>query len=321
MNMTLSFICKEVGLDFNGDDIDVSSLNTLADATSEQLSFLDNPKYVDALTATNAGAVLVHPKQAELVPSHTVAIVTEEPYLLLAHVSKLFAPKPIEIDGKEPIIANNTLISKNAYIGFGAIIGENATIMPGAFIGDNVVIGANTIIYANSTIYRDCKIGKNCIIHANTVIGSDGFGFAHTKTGEHIKIYQNGYVELEDDVEVGSNSSIDRGVFGPTLVKKGTKIDNLVQIGHNAEIGEGSIIVAQSGIAGSTKVGHHCVFGAQSGVSGHLEIAAMTTCVARTGLMGNIKEEGQTYAGFPHMPHRLWLKMNAKMKSLIKKAK
>ena len=316
--MKLSLIAKEIGLTFDGDDKEISALNTLGDATSSELSFLDNPKYVDDLTNSKAAAVLVHPSQAELVPHGTTALITEEPYLLLAYTSKLFAPKPIEIDGKKPLIGDDSFIAPQVYIGFGASIGNNVTIMPGAFIGDNVTIGDNTLIHANVTVYRDCKVGANCIIHSGTVLGSDGFGFAHTKMGEHIKIYQNGNVVLQDNIEMGSNCSVDRAVFGQTLIKEGTKIDNLVHIGHNIEIGKGVIITGQCGFAGSSKIGDFCVFGAQGGVTGHVELAPQTTCFARTGVISSVKEPKQTLAGFPHMPHRQWLKMNVKTKALIK---
>lgn len=315
--MKLSFIAKEIGLEFIGPDKDITALNTLADASDSELSFLDNPKYADDLKTSVAAAVLVHPDQAELVPTGTTALISSEPYVMLAYTSKLFAPIAFETKGKDAIIPESATIAPNVYIGFGALIGENVTIMPGAFIGDNAVVGDNTLIYPNVTLYRDCKIGKNCIIHAGTVLGSDGFGFAH-KDGVHVKIYQNGNVVLEDNIEMGSNCSVDRAVFGTTLIKEGTKIDNLVHIGHNIEIGKGVIITGQCGFAGSSKIGDYCVFGAQGGVTGHVELASQTTCFARTGVISSVKEPKQTLAGFPHMPHRQWLKMNVKTKALTK---
>jgi UDP-3-O-[3-hydroxymyristoyl] glucosamine N-acyltransferase len=316
--MKLSLIAEEIGIEFEGEDKEISALNTLSDASSSELSFLDNPKYVDALTTSKAAAVLVHPKQADLVPVGTTALISEEPYLMLAYITKLFAPAPLETEGVKAVIPDSTMVAPNVYVGFGAKIGENVTIMPGAFIGDHAIIGDNTLIHPNVTIYRDCHVGKNCIIHAGTVIGSDGFGFAHTKMGEHVKIYQNGNVVLEDSIEMGSNCSVDRAVFGTTLIKEGTKIDNLVHIGHNIEIGKGVIITGQCGFAGSSKIGDYSVFGAQGGVTGHVEIAPQTTCYARTGVIASVKEPKQTLAGFPHMPHREWLKMNIKTKALIK---
>lgn len=316
--MKLSQLAKEIGIDFTGDDCEISSINTLIDATPSMLTFLDNAKYVDTLKDTKAAAVLVDPKFKELVPAGTIGLFTTEPYLLLAHASKLFAPLPMQSNGKAAQVAATATIAPNVYVGYDAVIGENVTVMPGAFIGDNAKIGDGTLIHPNVTVYRDCEIGKNCIIHAGTVIGSDGFGFAHTKEGEHIKIYQNGNVVLEDNIEMGSNCSVDRAVFGSTLIKEGTKIDNLVHFGHNIEIGRRVIITGQCGFAGSSKIGDHCIFGAQGGVTGHVELAAGTTCVARTGVVNSIKEPG-TYGGFPHMPHKEWLKMQIKTKQLLKK--
>lgn len=317
--MLLSKIAHDLGIEYSGEDQDISAINTLTDATSTQMAFLDNAKYEAQLATTKAAAVLVHPKQSALVPKGTVALITHEPYVKLALASKFFAPKAIETSGKKPSIAPDAYVASSAYVGFGAIIGARATVMPGVFIGDNAVIGEDTVMYPNVTVYRDCVIGARCIIHASAVIGSDGFGFAHTKEGVHVKIYQNGNVIIEDDVEIGSNTSIDRAVFASTLIQKGTKIDNLVQIGHNVVIEQGVIIASQVGISGSTTIGHHSVFGGQSGVVGHLTIAPMTTITARCGVMGHIKEPGLMWAGFPHQIHREWLKIQAKMKALLKK--
>jgi UDP-3-O-[3-hydroxymyristoyl] glucosamine N-acyltransferase len=157
--------------------------------------------------------------------------------------------------------------------------------MAGAYIGDDVKIGDNTIIYPNVTVYRDCKIGSDCIIHAGTVIGSDGFGFANTKDGKYIKIYQNGNVEIGNDVEIGANCTIDRAVFKTTKIDNGVRIDNLVHIGHNCKIGTGSILVSQVGLSGSTTLNHYVVMGGQSGAAGHLEIAPFTTIAARGGVL------------------------------------
>jgi len=190
--------------------------------------------------------------------------------------------------------------------------------MAHVYIGAEAIVGDNTVIYPNVTVYRDCIVGSDCMIHANTVIGSDGFGFATNKMGEHRKIYQNGNVVIENDVEIGSNTSIDRAVFGSTTIKKGVRIDNLVQIGHNCEIGEYSVLVSQSGFAGSSKLGRNVVMGAQSGVAGHLEIAPFNTFAARTGVTKTIKETGKTFAGFPFMDHKSWLKIQGKLARLIK---
>lgn len=314
--MKLNLLAKEIGLEIDS-DMEIDGLNTLKDANSQNLSFFDNKKYLDDLKSTNAGAVLITSEFADFVPKTCLALVTDEPYLKLAFASKIFAPKPFETDGNDPVISQNCIISPNAYIGKNTFIDENTTIMPGAFVGDNCNIGKNCVIYPNVSIYRDCKIGDNCTIHANTVIGSDGFGFAHTKLGEHIKIFQNGNVIIENDVEIGSNTSIDRAVFGSTFIKEGTKIDNLVQIGHNCVIGEYSIIVSQVGISGSTKLGRNVIMGGQSATSGHLEIAPFTTIAARGGVTKSIDTKG-TYAGFPLFEHREWLKLQGKIARLLK---
>lgn len=299
-------------------DIEITAINTLKDAQEGELSFLDNPKYLQDLSSTKASAVLLQEKYLDQLPLGVVGLATDEPYLKLALSTKLFAPAVIEAVGSEPIIHDEAYVSSKAYVGKNSEIGEGAQILPGAFIGDNVKIGANTIIHPNVAVYRDCVVGKNCIIHANTAIGSDGFGFAHTKQGEHVKIYQNGNVIIEDDVEIGSNTSVDCAVFGSTLIKRGSKIDNLIQIGHNCEIGEHCIIAGQTGISGSTKLGRNVVLGAQSGTVGHIEIAPFTTVAARGGVTKTIKESGKTFSGFPLMEHRLWLKLQGKLAKLLK---
>lgn len=314
--MKLNELAQSIGLEVKS-DIEITGLNTLKDANSSQLAFFENKKYLDDLKNTDAGAVLVSPAFAQYVPEGCVCIQTEEAYLKLALASKIFAPKIVETTGKDAIFGENCIIQGTAFVGKNAIVGKNVTIMSGAFVGDNCEIGDNTIIYPNVTIYRDCVIGNNCIIHAGSVIGSDGFGFAHTKMGEHIKIYQNGNVVIEDNVEIGSNSSIDRAVFGTTLIKSGCKIDNLVQIGHNCILEENVILAGQVGVSGSTKLGRNVVMGGQSATAGHLEIAPFTTIAARGGVTKSIEEKG-TYAGFPLFEHREWLKLQGKIARLLK---
>jgi UDP-3-O-[3-hydroxymyristoyl] glucosamine N-acyltransferase len=315
--MKISYITEAVGLEFNGVDFEINSINTLKDATSQELSFLENPKYIEDLKNTKAKAVFIHQNQASLVPSSSVAIITDEPYLKLALASKLFCRPPFEI-GEPKNVADSAKIMNGVYIGKDAFIGENCVIMHGSYIGDNVTIGDNTLIYPNVSIYRDCIIGRDCIIHSGVVIGSDGFGFAHTKQGEHVKIYQNGNVVLENSVEVGANTAIDRAAFGSTLIKSGSKIDNLVQIAHNCDIGERVIICGQAGIAGSTKLGTNVVMGAQSGSAGHLSVGSFTQIAARGGVTKTL-EGGKIYAGFPAVEHKLWLKQQATISRVAKK--
>ncbi|MEV9593284.1 UDP-3-O-(3-hydroxymyristoyl)glucosamine N-acyltransferase [Aliarcobacter butzleri] len=315
--MTLNEIVNYIGIDCKSNK-EIVGLNTLTNSNEDELTFLENKKYLSDLKNTKAAAVLVTAENAKEVPSSTVAIICEEPYLMLAKISKLFAPKVVETDGKKPIIGENTTIMSNVYVGFNSSIGANCTIMSGAFIGDNVTIGNNTIIYPNVTVYRDCKVGNDCIIHAGTVIGSDGFGFANTKDGKYIKIYQNGNVEIGNDVEIGANCTIDRAVFNSTIIDDGVRIDNLVHIAHNCKIGRGCILVTQVGLSGSTTLHPYVVMGGQSATSGHLEIAAFTTIAARGGVTKTITEPKKQWAGFPLFEHRQWLKLQGKISNLLK---
>ena len=316
--MTLQEIVEFIGLN-NQDEIEITGLNTLLDSNENQLTFLENKKYISDLKNTKAAAVLVTSENASEVPSGTIALVCDEPYLNLAKISKLFAPNVIEMDGEKPLIGGGTKVMPNVYIGKDSVVGSDCTIMDGAFIGDNVKIGNNTIIYPNVTVYRDCTIGNDCIIHAGTVIGSDGFGFANTKDGKYIKIYQNGNVTIGNDVEIGANSAIDRAVFNSTIIEDGVRIDNLVHIAHNCKIGRGSILVGQVGLAGSTVLNAYVVMGGQSAAAGHLEIAPFTTIAARGGVTKSITEPKKSWAGFPLFEHREWLKLQGKISNLLKK--
>ena len=316
--MKISEIASIVGAEFSGEDFEVTGMNTLKDASKTEISFVSNSKYLNDIKDSNAGAIIVDNTTKEYIPSNCLALVVDAPYWEMATLSKHFAPS-IEDDSLPTAqIGEYTKVSSKAEIANGAKIGKNCMIMAHVYIGAKSVIGDNTVIYPNVTVYRDCKIGSDCIIHANTTVGSDGFGFATSKIGEHRKIYQNGNVVIEDDVEIGSSTTIDRAAFGTTLIKKGVRIDNLVQVGHNCVVGEYSVIVAQAGISGSTTFGRNVVMGGQSASAGHLDIAPFTTFAARSGITKSIKQSGKTYAGFPLMDHKLWLKLQAKIARLLK---
>jgi UDP-3-O-[3-hydroxymyristoyl] glucosamine N-acyltransferase len=315
--MTLKEIAKSINIELDS-DIEITGLNTLTDSNENELTFLENKKYLKDLENTKAAAILVSKDNESKVPSGTIAIVCDEPYLNLAKISKLFAPNVIELDGEKPLIGNGTKVMPNVYIGKGSVIGQDCTIMSGAYIGDNVTIGNNTIIYPNVTIYRDCKVGSDCIIHAGTVIGSDGFGFANTKDGKYLKIYQNGNVIVGNDVEIGANCTIDRAVFQSTIIEDGVRIDNLVHIAHNCKVGHGSILVTQVGLSGSTILNEYVVMGGQSATAGHLEIAPFTTIAARGGVTKSIEEPKKQWAGFPLFEHRQWLKLQGRIAKLLK---
>ena len=315
--MLLNDIAKELSLDCIS-DIEITGLNTLKDATSSEISFLENKKYLSQLKDTKAAAVFIIDELKDKVPSRTIALICEVPYESLAKVSKLFAPALVEISGDEPKIGLNTIVMNNVNIGYNSIIGDNCTLMAGAFIGDNVTIGNNVVIYPNVTIYRDCTVGNDVIIHAGTVIGSDGFGFATTKDGEHIKIYQNGNVTIGSNVEIGSNCTIDRAAFSSTIIQDKVRIDNLVHIAHNCVIGTGSILVTQTGLSGSTILGEYVVMAGQTATTGHLEIAPFTTILGRGVVSKSIKEPKKQWAGFPLMEHRSWLKLQGRISKLLK---
>ena len=316
--MKLSEIAKLIGADFSGEDIEITSMNTLSDASSSELSFVANSKYVKEIASSNAGAIIVDVKTKSEVPHGTVALVVESPYWQMAVASAKFAPSLEDVNSPKAVIGEGSVVSPKAEVANGATIGKNCNLMAGVYVGSNAVVGDNTTLYPNVVLYRDCKIGSDCIIHAGTAIGSDGFGFASDKMGIHKKIYHNGNVVIEDDVEIGANTSIDRAVFGTTLIKQGSRLDNLIHIAHNCEIGEYSVLAGQTGLAGSSKLGRSSVFGAQSGVAGHLEIAPFNTFAARTGVTKTIKESGKVFAGFPFMDHKSWLKIQAKLARLIK---
>jgi len=297
---------------------EITGLNSLNDANENELTFLENTKYINDLNSTKAGAILITKEYSNQLPQNCVALVCDEPYLALAKLSKLFAPKLIETSGNEPKIGKNTQIMPNVYLGKNSIIGNNCAIMTGSFIGDNVRIGNNTVIYPNVTIYRDCVIGDDCIIHSGTVIGSDGFGFANTKDGKYIKIYQNGNVIIGNDVEIGANCTIDRAVFKSTIIDDGVRIDNLVHIAHNCKIRQGCILASQVGLSGSVTLHSYVVMGGQSGSAGHIKIAPFTTIAARGGATKSITEAKKSWAGFPLFEHKKWLRLQGKIANLLK---
>jgi len=319
MTYKLSQITKDIGLDLQSNDIDIDGIHTLSEATPTQLSFFNSEKYLDQLPQTKAAAVLIEEKYADLLPSATVALITDEPYLKLALASKFFAHK-LETKGGHPAMGEGCDIDKRVRFGKNVTLGDNVIILAGCYVGDNVIVGSGTLLHPNVTLYHHTEIGTDCIIHSGTVIGCDGYGFAHTKMGEHVKIYQNGNAVVEDNVEIGANCTIDRAVFGTTYIRKGTKLDNLVHIAHNCDLGEHTLLAAQVGLAGSTTLGRNVVMGGQSAAAGHLEVGAFATIAGKGGVTKSL-EGGKTYAGFPAMDHKMWLRMQAKMAGLLKRKK
>jgi len=319
MTYKLSQITQEIDINFNAHDIDIDGIHTLSEATSTQLSFFTDSKYAAQLSSTKAAAVLIDEKHADLLPSTTIALITDEAYLKLALASKFFAHKLVT-KGGHPALGEGCDIDKRVRFGNNVTLGDNVIVMAGCYVGDNVIVGSGTLLHPNVTLYHHTQIGSECIIHSGTVIGCDGYGFAHTKLGEHIKIYQNGNAVVEDSVEIGANCTIDRAVFGTTYIRKGTKLDNLIQIAHNCDVGEHTLCAAQVGLAGSTTLGRNVVMGGQSATAGHLEIGAFATIAGKGGVTKSL-EGGRTYAGFPAIDHKMWLRIQAKIAGLLKRKK
>lgn len=316
--MKLSSILQKLGIDLElVNDPEIEGISALDDAADVHLSYAIGEKQLNDLKTTKAAAVLI-PEKLKGILSHTsIEIVVEDPELSMACASSLFSQSFSLPQPGTQNIDPSAVIFPNVTLGTNVSVGKNTRIMPGVYVGDHATIGDDTIIHPNCVIYHHCQVGNRCIIHGNTVIGSDGFGYAHTKTGEHVKIEQMGNVIVEDDVEIGSNTSIDRATFTSTIIAKGTKIDNLVHISHNVKIGCHTIIAGQTGIAGSTTLGRNVVMAAQSGATGHIKIADFTTIAGRGGVTKNT-EPGKTYAGFPLMEHKTWLKLQAKLARLLK---
>jgi len=315
----MSFSLKEIATTINlqcSNDIKIDNLLSLKDAQANSLSFFHDSKYLKDLKETKAGAVILEDKYVNYLPKGAIALITDNPYKKMAQASKLFAYKP-SAKTYTPKAPNSCDIASSVNFGKNVKLGKNIVIMPGCYIGDNVEIGNNSIIYPNVTIYYNTKIGSNVTIHSGTVIGSDGFGFV-SKDSSNAKFYQIGNVVIEDNVEIGSNCSIDRATLGTTLIKANAKLDNLIQIGHNCEIGEYSIIVSQVGLSGSTKLGMGVVMGGQSATAGHLSIGDRAMLAARSGVTKSL-EGGKVYGGFPAVDIKMWRKMQAALSRLVKK--
>ncbi|MGQ1946327.1 UDP-3-O-(3-hydroxymyristoyl)glucosamine N-acyltransferase [Geofilum sp. OHC36d9] len=285
----------------------VRDVSKIEDGRPETLTFLANPKYTPFIYTTEASVVIVNQTFEAEHPVSATLIRVEDAYGALAKLLQMYQaslPKKTGIEqpsfiDKSASLGDFVYVGAFAYIGEKVTIGNNVQIYPQAYIGDGVTIGDNTTIYAGAKIYQGCKIGSNCVVHAGVVVGADGFGFAPGADGRYEKIPQIGNVILEDYVEIGSNTTIDRATMGSTIIHKGTKLDNLIQIAHNVEIGENCVFAAQTGIAGSTKIGNHVMFGGQVGIAGHLKIADGVKLAAQSGVSKNITKEGSVQMGSP----------------------
>lgn len=286
------------------------------------ISFLANPKYTHYIYETKASIVLVNKDFEPEKKISATLIKVDNAYESLARLMTLYETSKPKLKGIHPTasvdatahLGVDVYVGPYACIAAGAVIGDGACIHPHATIGDNAKVGNNTVIYPHVTIYHDCRIGNNCILHAGAVIGADGFGFAPSPEG-YEKIPQIGIVIVEDDVEIGANTCIDRATMGATIIHKGVKLDNLIQIAHNVEIGSNTVMASQAGIAGSAKIGEWCMFGGQVGVAGHIKVGDHVNVGAQSGIPGNTKS-GQTLMGYPAIDPKLFARSSAVYKKL-----
>lgn len=297
----------------------VRGLAELDKASKEDLSFLANSKYAKLLAQTQAAAVLV----AEATDAPCTLIVCSDPYLALARIAQHLYPPPTYPPGVEPgaHVHAQAKVDPSATVRVGAIVeqaasvGPRSVIGPGCYLGRDASVGADVLLHAGARVLAHCVVGHRVILHAGVVIGADGFGYAVDKDSRRHKIPQTGIVVIEDDVEIGANSTVDRATFGETRLGAGTKIDNLVQVAHNVRTGRDCVVVSQSGIAGSATLGNRVIMGAQGGVAGHVKVTDDVVLAGRVGVNHNLGKSG-VYAGLPAMPHRQWLRVAASQKKV-----
>ena len=318
MEFSIQQIAALIGGKIEGDGNKiVSSFSKIEEAETGNLAFLANPKYEEFLYTTKASAVIISEDLTLKQAVDTALIRVKDPYasfaFLMQYYQQIAAEKmvgiqePVYID-KSAKIGENVFIGAFAFIGENAIIEDGAKIYPQVYIGKNVCIGKKSVINPGTKIYHDCAIGNEVIIHAGAIIGSDGFGFAPQVDGSYQKVPQMGNVVIEDNVEIGANTCIDRATMGSTIIRKGTKLDNLLQIAHNVEIGEDSVIAAQTGISGSTKIGKRAMIGGQVGIIGHITIAEGVKVGAQSGINNNVTEKNKALNGTPAFDHLSSLK-------------
>ena len=323
----MEFSAKQIaeyiqGVIVGNENASVHTFAKIEEGIPGALSFLSNPKYTHYIYDTQSSIVLVNKDFEPEREVKATLIKVDNAYESLAKLMSLYEASIPKKTGIDPLasIAKTAKIGENVYIGpfacieEGAVIGDNSYIHPHVTVGYNAKVGENTILYPHVTIYHDCRVGNNCILHAGSVVGADGFGFAPSPEG-YEKIPQLGIAILEDDVEIGANTCIDRATMGATIIHKGVKLDNLVQIAHNVEVGSNTVMASQVGVAGSAKIGEWCMFGGQVGVAGHIKVGDHVNVGAQSGIPGNTKS-GQTLMGYPAIEPRQFAKSAAVYKKL-----
>lgn len=306
----MEFTAKQIADMINGrvegnPDAKINTFAKIEEGREGAISFLSNPKYTPYIYETLSSVVLINEDVELTQPVNCTLIRVKNAYESVAKLLQLYASMMPQKTGVDPL----------AFVSKTAKIGENVYIAPFAYVGDNVTIGDGSRIFPHVTIYDGCKIGKNVTIHAGSVIGADGFGFAPSQEG-YDKIPQIGIVVIEDNVEIGANTCVDRSTMGQTIIHKGVKLDNLIQVAHNCEIGENTVMSAQVGMAGSTKIGAWCMVGGQAGFSGHIKIADKTFVGAQSGVISNTKGNGEQLIGAPAIDPKIFFKAQAVMKRL-----
>ena len=312
----MQFTAQQLALMLNGSvegdpSVHVNQLGKIEEAQAGSLTFLANPKYEQYLYTTGASIVIVNNDQALAEPVGATLIRVENAYMAITMLLDMYNKLKLDKTGIEQPsfihpsakIGDNVYIGAFAYVGPNVRIGNNCKIYPQTYIADDVVLADNVTLFAGVKVYFDCKIGNNVIIHSGTIIGADGFGFAPVGDGTYSKIAQIGNVIIEDDVEIGSNTTIDRATMGSTIIRKGVKLDNLIQVAHNVEIMSNTVVAAQTGISGSTKVGENCIIGGQVGIVGHITIAKGTQVQAQSGISRTLAEENKKWMGSPAQPY------------------
>jgi len=326
-NYKLSEIAKLIGAELQGDpNAVISNVNTLSNASPDELTFLENPRYHKYLSNTQAAAVIL--TQKDLADCKTNALITSNPYLAYAKAAKLFERLPKATSGihATAIIGDNCKIDATASIGPYSVIADNVTINANVTIGAHCLVSARSVIGANTqllnkvTLHHDVHIGEHVIIHSGAVIGSDGFGNAN-EHGKWIKVPQLGGVRIGNDVEVGANTTIDRGAIGDTILEEGVRLDNQIQIAHNVRIGAHTAIAACTGIAGSTKIGRYCLIGGGVGISGHIEITDKVMITGMSAITNSIKQSGVYSSTMSALPQREWWKTLAYLHKIGELAK
>ena len=304
--------------------VSVNSFGKIEEATEGQLAFLANPKYEEYLYSTKASVIIVNETQELRQPIKATLIRVPDAYSAFATLlskyqeivqQQLTGVQEPSYISKSAKYGDNVFIGAFAYLGENVKLGNNTKIYPNAYLGNNVVIGDNTIIHPGVRIYHDCKVGNNVTIHAGTVIGSDGFGFAPQADGSFKKVPQIGNVVIEDNVEIGANATIDRATIGSTLIKSGAKLDNLIQIAHNVEVGHSTVIAAQAGVSGSTKIGNGVMIGGQAGIVGHIQLGDGAKVNAQSGVSKSL-EPGKAVTGSPAYDYTSSLRSQAIFRNL-----